>query len=230
MKKNILLVFLLVAFGFVGLQAQVSFDETELTTIEPNDGNPDVVGHNKVVNNSSEEQSYDWTRTEVYMPEEWQSAVCDINSCYVPQVGAKDFTLAAGAEGTMDVHVRPNGVAGCAKIEIELVNQNDSNDKILATYFFEVGTVECTVSTTDQLDARSIKVYPNPTRDFFRVEDSANAISEVVIYNVIGRQMLSFSNNDSGQYDVSGLMSGLYLVQLKEADGSIVKTIRLQRS
>ncbi len=75
-------------------------------------------------------------------------------------------------------------------------------------------------------EQRLLKIYPNPTKNYFFIE-TENQV-DVEIYNQLGQ--LVFKNNfESGKYEMrlSGLASGLYFLHTKSKDGlHILKLIR----
>lgn len=77
-------------------------------------------------------------------------------------------------------------------------------------------------------DAASFKFYPNPATDVLTVSYS-NVISEVVIYNLLGQQVLTARPNATQtQMDVSSLTAGTYL--LKVTSDEVSKTIKVVKN
>ena len=222
MKKYLLL--FIAGFLAVGMQAQVTFDEGEVTVTENDLSITDINNHNTVT--SVQGGTFEWVRDIVEVTEGWQIAVCDVNLCYLPSVGNREFEMTAGQVGTMDVHAYTDGGEGAAEVKMTVTDVNDASNTTSATYYFNPSML----SSTGEVRVRTIKVFPNPATELFNVQDSENTISEVVIYNIIGRPMATYQATASGQYDISNLATGLYLVQLKEADGSIVRTVRLHKN
>ncbi|AZB10812.1 T9SS C-terminal target domain-containing protein [Chryseobacterium sp. G0162] len=74
---------------------------------------------------------------------------------------------------------------------------------------------------TDQL-----KVYPNPVSDILTISFDQK-IHSVTIYNAAGQLILAKAIDDTkGTIDVSGFVSGLYLVKVNAANG-FVKTVKV---
>lgn len=65
-----------------------------------------------------------------------------------------------------------------------------------------------------------VAVYPNPSSD--RIFVKGAQISELIIYDVLGRAQRRENNVASG-IDISSLPSGVYLIQLKSSDATLVK-------
>lgn len=61
----------------------------------------------------------------------------------------------------------------------------------------------------------TIRLYPNPANDSFELSEQ---VDRVVIYNLQGQQLINFSNPNQQSFDISGLSSGTYVVQLVSKD------------
>ncbi len=70
-----------------------------------------------------------------------------------------------------------------------------------------------TLSTSD-FDLTSIKIYPNPTKDVLNFEGFDTASIEVVIFDVLGKNVLNKSLNTNETLDVSQLVSGIYNITI----------------
>jgi hypothetical protein len=73
-----------------------------------------------------------------------------------------------------------------------------------------------------------ISLYPNPTTHQFQVSGSKFKVSGVSVYNVLGecvmRQQLS-TNNQQLTFDISGLMRGVYIVEVSTEQGVVRKKL-----
>lgn len=82
--------------------------------------------------------------------------------------------------------------------------------------------------TVDEVSAKSdhLKVYPNPVQDILTVSFDQKIIS-VEVYNAVGQKVLTKAVNDTkGTLDVSGLVSGVYLVKVNSVN-DFVKTVKV---
>jgi hypothetical protein len=78
----------------------------------------------------------------------------------------------------------------------------------------------------------SIKTYPNPFVNSFTVEINSDEVKQakLTVYNLEGQIMLADNiNSESGtfkkQYNTEGFASGLYVVEVSNAKGSIAKSL-----
>ncbi|WP_055442547.1 DUF7619 domain-containing protein [Lacinutrix himadriensis] len=69
-----------------------------------------------------------------------------------------------------------------------------------------------------------IKLYPNPVGDQFKIEvTNSNSIIDVKIFDVSGKQLLTFKPSEN--YNVKDLVSGVYFVSVQTNDGTVTKKI-----
>jgi hypothetical protein len=81
-------------------------------------------------------------------------------------------------------------------------------------------------TTTTTID---LKVFPNPTSDFIGLNDN-DEVSQISIFNLVGKKMKTFNYSKGETYNVSDLPDGLYLVQLfSKQNGKIITTQRLSK-
>jgi hypothetical protein len=74
----------------------------------------------------------------------------------------------------------------------------------------------------------AIQVFPNPAVEFFNITPNPN-IEHIAVYNLLGRQMKSFTYSDSDRYYVGDLPKGMYLVQMSGRDSRLISTQRLSK-
>lgn len=85
-------------------------------------------------------------------------------------------------------------------------------------------TVSGTLSN-DDFKANSLKVYPNPTKDWLNISFDA-LVSKVEIYNLLGQKVLeaNFNSNDAS-VDMSALNAGTYTAKVYSDE--LVKTVKV---
>lgn len=91
----------------------------------------------------------------------------------------------------------------------------------IITYTAEaLGTIE-----TRQMDNR-LRVYPNPTADYFKLAlpaETEKSKTIISLYDMSGKMVKEFKAAE--QYDISSLIKGAYMVKVK--DGSTIKVTKL---
>ena len=77
-----------------------------------------------------------------------------------------------------------------------------------------------------ETDNESLLVYPNPTNGKFNVE--ARNITEVEVLNVVGQNVATYIvNGDSCEIDMTGFNTGMYFINVKTENGTMIKKIIL---
>lgn len=219
--------------------AQVSLtftpEEVEVSGVaDPDDLFLEIVGYAKVKNVSNETINVKWTRVIVDMPDEWDSQVCDLNQCFIPivysniaaDIGANfPLPLAPGEETNMDVHIRPQGIAGDAEIRIDISTEEAPSTVLVSgTYKF---TATPATSTRSNSRAR-LTAFPNPTSDYIELR-GAEEVDRIVLYNVVGKEVRAFNAAMGGRYYVGDLPNGLYLASLVNNRKGVIKTLRVSK-
>ncbi|MGK0362972.1 MAG: hypothetical protein ACI85O_000011 [Saprospiraceae bacterium] len=241
MKQTLLFTFLLfVASISIGNAQNFEVDANPSLLIETDVDLSNLlaepINHGTLTNNTSGEVSLGWQRTIVEAPEEWEFPVCDNNQCYFPAVDAAPvaFNVDGGGTSILDVHVRPNGVAGCGTVEIRVTPfSNTDNVLVVATYHFSINSTEdCGFQTSiDEVTISKVRVYPNPTSNLFQISELENIpeADEVAVYNIVGKKVRSFAPTAS-QYSVGDLPDGMYMVSVIDYETGILKTVRMSKN
>jgi len=85
----------------------------------------------------------------------------------------------------------------------------------------------CTTTNTTVVSVEDIKIYPNPTAQYISLRNVQD-IAGLRLYDIIGRQVKTFTATHENQYDVSSLPVGLYLVRVVDKNLNTLKTLRLK--
>lgn len=78
-----------------------------------------------------------------------------------------------------------------------------------------------------------IQVYPNPTQAVFTLLIPGNQEQlAVIIYNSSGELILNdfYSGQGPKDYNLEPYASGMYFIQIRNSDGSIVETLKIQKT
>jgi len=137
-----------------------------------------------------------------------------------PGVGnATDVSLTPGTfiDETLNIAI-PNGLsAGDHILHIRVLSSN-GNWSLYGRPEFTT-----TLSNSD-IAMKDFKMYPNPVEDVLHLSIQNNNIEHIALIDINGRTVLEKSNNLE-QINLSNLLSGLYLLHIKTASGSISKKI-----
>jgi hypothetical protein len=196
--------------------------------------------HASFKNNSADAVELRWEVTEMNVPEEWQAQLCDNNNCYAfgqysnidASVGLDvPVVLEAGESSLLDLGVRHKGVAGCGTYQVKVTTTADTST-VLASATYELkanvdANCEALVSNKN-LEISKLKVFPNPTYDYFTITDNT-LVREIQIFNIVGKRMANIAFQNGNAINVMSLPNGLYLVRMLDSDQNILKTTRLTK-
>ncbi len=84
----------------------------------------------------------------------------------------------------------------------------------------------------ETMGAEGFGIYPNPTSGHVIVSTKQNRLSKVLLFDMLGKHLLSYSINGKQQIelDLNGYQSGVYLVEVESEDGGKeVRRLVIQR-
>lgn len=103
-------------------------------------------------------------------------------------------------------------------LEQEYGNRNPFIDNpILATNIWGGPDAEdfWGVLSTSTFDAQNISIYPNPADTFVEITTTL-PYKQVIVYNIVGKQVIHQEFNDDQAIDISTLSAGVYMVQIDD--------------
>lgn len=74
-----------------------------------------------------------------------------------------------------------------------------------------------------------LSVFPNPATENIAVQDNADAVGQVVVFNILGKKVKAFEAAKGENYYVGDLNKGVYLVQLLGHNKQILKTQKIEK-
>ena len=74
-----------------------------------------------------------------------------------------------------------------------------------------------------------LSVFPNPTTENIAVQDNADAIGQVVVFNLLGKKVKVFEASKGEHYYIGDLTKGVYLVQLVGRNKQVAKTQKIEK-
>lgn len=177
-----------------------------------------------------------WELFNLNKPMAWESQVCDPNECYVPIVRSNIDTalginapivLAPDSTAKISIYISPNETIGTGMFAIDFFLASDPYNSIdMATFEVEINSI--TVNTIQELKNKDLRLYPNPTTDYFQITNS-EYIDRIVLTNLVGKQVGTFRAYPGKSYDIGHLPNGLYAVSLINDDFGVIKTLRLSK-
>lgn len=74
-----------------------------------------------------------------------------------------------------------------------------------------------------------LSVYPNPVIEQFTIQDNTDAVSDVAVFNLIGKKVKSFEHSKGAYHYVGDLPKGVYLVQLIDKNKRVMLTQKMDK-
>lgn len=78
------------------------------------------------------------------------------------------------------------------------------------------------------IEAYELRVFPNPVTDSFQVVDNI-IVDEIVIYNIIGRKVRTFTHESNKKYSLGDMPDGMYFISLISENNGVLKTLRISK-
>ena len=98
---------------------------------------------------------------------------------------------------------------------------------------YNLGADTCAGSAITETETLDLKVYPNPAIDYVEVSSQKWAVGSLVeLYNLLGQQVFPSIevSKDGLRLDMRDLSEGIYLFQLRDKMGSVIKTEKVMIS
>ncbi|MBL7827055.1 MAG: T9SS type A sorting domain-containing protein [Saprospiraceae bacterium] len=100
--------------------------------------------------------------------------------------------------------------------------------QLLLVFFFLLGGLALSAQqTTNQKP--ELAVYPNPVIDNFTIHDNNDNVTEVTVFNLIGKKVKSFEHLKGEYHYVGDLPKGVYLVQMLDKSKRIITTQKMDK-
>lgn len=212
------------------MQAQMGFEVKEIvvdTSFDETTGDP--VAKGKVCNTGNDTIYLYWRIEDNMVPLGWTPYFCDKNLCYGPGTvecpEEEPVILAPGECGVMDLHLLAGANPECGKFDLVIWERGNESNNVTMTYQFNC---ESSTSTNPTSAYQSVKVFPNPTTDYFQISET-NGISKISLHNLLGKHVKDYLINNSGLYNVMDLKNGLYVINLFDERNQVVKSVRLTK-
>lgn len=150
--------------------------------------------------------------------------------------GNNELTVEVSGDGavwTALTYSRPTGPGTSNWILITPEGEIPSTDNLrikfanpVTTVGFRIDDIKL-VGTTLDVDKNAIeglKIYPNPvTGGTFYINTAANALKEVVVYDMLGKQVMKTATENA--VDVSRLNAGVYIIKVMEEGSTAARKL-----
>jgi hypothetical protein len=96
----------------------------------------------------------------------------------------------------------------------------------LLLFFFLLATFALRAQHTPRPE---LAVYPNPATEFVSVQDQADAVGQLNVFNILGKKVKGFEASKGEQYFVGDLPKGVYLIQLVGRNKQVLKSQKIEK-
>jgi len=114
-------------------------------------------------------------------------------------------------------------------VETKIIHNNNlSYNGLVVDGLFMIDDLSSSylLSSNEYNKLSNSKLYPNPVNNILNIKLPYNTNSEVSIYNILGKKIMSKSfSRLTNQIDISNLNSGMYLVTIKTETAIVTKKI-----
>ncbi len=191
--------------------------------------------HNDITNISDTAISVIWQVVDHTMPADWGTnlGICDNISCYSNGNnrllnGERNTTYTIEPGETANFYVMPeltDAAPGTHYIKIKMTNGDYSKDSWYVIHKYTTG-----VATVSQSDV-NIVAYPNPATNELTVQhDGGMDVKRIDLYGLNGQRVAGYEVSGSkSKIDVSGVVPGLYVIQLIDKKGQIAGSRQIVR-
>ncbi|MFK7979126.1 MAG: T9SS type A sorting domain-containing protein, partial [Saprospiraceae bacterium] len=141
---------------------------------------------------------------------------------------AGETPIGAGSIGNFIVIIDDiEGFSGDQTIEVQKVQAVDNEGNILAVHTPKtvLSAITDTDNSTDDKDI-DITVFPNPANDLISISYPVqNAVQQIDIRSLSGRLIQSINPADKANIDISGLVSGVYILELQTGGATVYRKL-----
>jgi hypothetical protein len=223
MKKSFILLFSILAFAKINAQV-VDLKITPDTLVENKPSSVDAIPINiEVKNTAGKVRTIVWERIVITITDDWSTQVCDPITCWAPAKSTSEFDLASNGVGAMVIDAFTEQKRGSAYIKMKFSDKADPNTAIIGRYRFNAVLVG-----TEEIEATKLRLFPNPTADYFVLEGNA-PLTEVQVLSMDGRVLKTFPYIENDIYEIQDLNPGAYMLSLNGENDKRLATKRLMK-
>ncbi len=100
--------------------------------------------------------------------------------------------------------------------------------RLILSLSFALLSLSAFAQMEKRTDNGMISIYPNPATEYITVSNE-DAVKNIVLYNMVGRKMRTFTIEKGERYEIGDLPNGLYVVQLFSKTNKVLTTQRLTK-
>jgi len=166
-----------------------------------------------------------WKKLSVELPVEWTATICDNNTCYPTLIdSAQTLPVLPGDDGLMLIHCSPNTVSGIGVIRYTIQELSGSQPIDTLTWIIDA-------TATASLDQWAVTATPFFILDqVLYLNENAGSFNQLKLINLSGELVFSRVLDGASMYELSGIHSGIYFIELSDQEHVIHQKIWLQNN
>jgi hypothetical protein len=143
-------------------------------------------------------------------------------------VSSKTFQLNKDSIGQLTVHFYnaasdpAPGQAGSGIVHLKLTNVNNAADTLTCVYTYS------TLTGTNELPVANVKLFPNPTTDFFTLSNGEE-VASIRVFTIDGRVVARFEHAADNTYSIANLPVGNYVVSFEDKNGQLFQALEIHK-
>jgi hypothetical protein len=206
------------------LSAQVSPDfefTPDSVSVSVLPTNPDSAAKLDIRSKIANDITVRWQRNVMMITPGCQTQICDLNVCWGPTVNTKPFPLGGNVQGPISVHLINNTGNICqAVIRLDMWNEDAPSVVVSAHYAFNA-----TSSINDLFRLEEVKIFPNPTSDYFTIQN--DKVARVRMMTLDAREVANFNAEQTKTFYLNGQTPGMYVLLMEDNTGKAIGVAQL---
>lgn len=183
----------------------------------------EIIAKNTIYNTTSIDDTLRWIRIGKTLSAGWETASCDNQTCWFPEIDSNQFVVPANGSANLDIYFYPQDNEGTGETKILLYRVNEGRNSA-DTLIYQASNLPVGLSNTFNIP--DLSVYPNPVIDKFTVNYSSNELLNASIFKN-GQLIIENSIETGSSIDISAFSKGTYFLKLSGANNqNVIKIIK----
>lgn len=103
-----------------------------------------------------------------------------------------------------------------------IIESSCSNNQTSYTFKHILEFTTDVALSNQEFNQNSISIFPNPANTSITIKDTKSEVSGIEVYDITGKKVNQFKSSADGNYDVSELSNGIYLLKVYSVNGASV--------
>jgi hypothetical protein len=80
---------------------------------------------------------------------------------------------------------------------------------------------------TKEENINKLAIFPNPAKDYFQLENPEGVASEVILYDLLGREVAKFDATNTNRFFIGEISEGRYFARIFDKSGQAIKVMKI---